>query len=473
MCCFLHLCIHIFSAVKSKTCKLCSKMFASRGLRFASRAVLTHNRRLGLSPLLRWGALGRSFSQSAAEVKKPTVLCILDGWGYTEQNPQHNAVHLAKTPNFDSLMAEFPHALLEASEEAVGLPAGQFGNSEVGHMNIGAGRVIYQDILRIRNALDDGSLQENEALQQHINKLQASGGTCHLMGLTSQGGVHGMQDYMAEIANVVHAAGVPVVVHVFTDGRDTAPKSALESLPPFLSKLDDGITVGTVTGRFYAMDRDTRWDRVGQAYDAMVHARAPGHQPDPLAAVSAAYEAGHTDEFVQPTVINGYEGMKDGDGIMMTNFRADRAREILQFLGDPAAPDTVKEMGFGSSERPRQIDFADKCGIVEYSSKHNEYMSSIFPPKEISDPFGAVVSAAGMKQLRCAETEKYPHVTFFFNGGVETVYEGEDRLLIDSPRDVATYDERPEMSASVSSICVSMPNWKPHPLICCHFLCAL
>ena len=221
----------------------------------------------------------RRFSQTAtAAAKQPTVLCILDGWGYTEEHPEHNAVHLANTPNFDDLMNNFPRALLEASEEAVGLPSGQFGNSEVGHMNIGAGRVIYQDILRIRNGFDDGSIRESEALQQHISKLRASGGTCHLMGLTSDGGVHGMQEYMALLANEVHAAGVPVVVHVFTDGRDTPPQDAVHSLPRFLDALDDGVTIGTVTGRFYAMDRDTRWERVGQAYDALVHARAPQAQ---------------------------------------------------------------------------------------------------------------------------------------------------------------------------------------------------
>ena len=392
--------------------------------------------------------VARWFSASAS--KKPTVLCILDGWGYTEEHPEHNAVHLANTPNFDHLMETYPHALLQASEEAVGLPAGQFGNSEVGHMNIGAGRVIYQDILRIRNGFDDGSIASSDALQQHIAKLKESGGTSHLMGLTSDGGVHGMQEYMALLANLIDEAGVPVAVHIFTDGRDTAPQSAVESLPRFLEALNPSVQIATVSGRFFAMDRDHRWERVGQAYDTIVSAQG-AHATDAVQAVSAAYDDDVTDEFVPPTVIGDYAGMKDGDGILMTNFRADRAREILQMLADTDAPTEIPDLGFGTDpNRPAQINFADICGIVEYSSKHNNYMSSIFPPKEIEQPFGAVVSEAGMKQLRCAETEKYPHVTFFFNGGVETVYDGEQRLLIDSPRDVKTYDEKPEMSAYVN-----------------------
>jgi 2,3-bisphosphoglycerate-independent phosphoglycerate mutase len=324
-------------------------------------------------PRLRAAVARRWVSRTAtADGTRPTVLCILDGWGYTEEHPEHNAVKLALTPNFDHLMATYPHALLEASEEAVGLPKGQFGNSEVGHMNIGAGRVIYQDILRIRNGFNDGSLRKSEAFTQHVARLKASGGTSHIMGLTSDGGVHGMQEYMARLANEVHAAGVPVVVHVFTDGRDTPPQDAVESLPRFLSLLDKGVVVGTVTGRFYAMDRDTRWERVGAAYDVIVHARAQQKQADPLQAVKSAYAAGLTDEFVAPTVIGGYAGMKDGDGILMTNFRADRAREILQFLCDPAAPAAVPAMGFGTPERPKQVKFADVAGIVEYSSKHNK-----------------------------------------------------------------------------------------------------
>lgn len=256
-----------------------------------------------------------------------------------------------------------------------------------------------------------------------------------------------MQEYMVHLANFVHSSGVPVAVHVFTDGRDTAPKNASESFPAFVSQLDDGVRVATVTGRYYAMDRDTRWDRVGQAYDAMVHARAENQVTDAQEAINMAYNEGLTDEFVLPTVVDDYEGMKDGDGILMTNFRSDRAREILTFLADKSAPKAIPEMLIGTQERPEQIKFADVCGMVEYSALHNEYMSSIFPPKVIDEPFGVVVANAGMKQLRCAETEKYPHVTFFFNGGVETVYDGEDRLLINSPRDVSTYDEKPEMSA--------------------------
>lgn len=373
---------------------------------------------------------------ASAERRKTTVFCVLDGWGYRE-DPADNAVAQADTPVFDRLWARLPRGFLRASEEDVGLPHGQIGNSEVGHMNLGAGRVVLQDLLKITGAIADGDLDRNDALQAHIRALEASGGTCHLMGLLSPGGVHAHQDHMANLARTVAQAGVPVVIHAFTDGRDTPPREARSYLARFLDALagTDGVSVGTVDGRYYAMDRDKRWERVERAYDAVVLGRGPS-AADPLAAIDAAYAAGTGDEFIVPTVIDGYRGMADGDGVLFANFRADRARQILTALLDP---------GFDGFARTR-IDIADACGMVEYSDTLNGWMSAIFPPKSLTHVLGEIVAQAGKTQLRLAETEKYPHVTFFFNGGEETRFDGEERILVPSPK-VATYDLQPEMSA--------------------------
>ena len=400
------------------------------------------------------GAPASAFSSSgvvraAGASKDPlAVLCILDGWGYRETS-SNNAVVLADTPTFDTLYGVHAQrgqvAFLDACEREVGLPVGQIGNSEVGHMNIGAGRIVWQDIGLINNAIEEGTLATQEAMVAHISKLQASGGTCHIMGCLSPGGVHAMQEHIASVANTVNAAGVPVVVHGFMDGRDVPPQDAIETLPAFLEMLDEGVVVGTVTGRYYALDRDNRWERVGAAYDVMVSAKggdAEGGAATALDAVSQAYAAGLTDEFILPTVVGDYGGMADGDGVLMCNFRADRAREVLAALASPT-PDP--ELGLGGA-RAAQPKFADVCGMVEYSVAHNAYMSALFPPKDIPNTLGEVVSAAGMTQLRAAETEKYPHVTFFLNGGREEPYEGEERILVSSPK-VATYDLQPEMSA--------------------------
>lgn len=380
--------------------------------------------------------------------RRPVVLCILDGWGYSE-TLKHNAVTQANTPNFDYVYGRCSQlgqaAFLNASEKEVGLPEGQIGNSEVGHMNIGAGRVVYQDICTIDNAIEDGSFRTMEALTQHIDKLKASGGRSHVMGLVSPGGVHSLQAHMADAVKALLDAGIEVVVHGFTDGRDVPPSDARITLPKFMDSLpkSDKVSVGSITGRYYALDRDNRWERVATCYDAMVLGKGVAdNAPDAISALNQGYDDGLTDEFVLPTVINGYEGMKDGDGLLMCNFRADRAREILQLLASPEPP---AEAGIGT-ERPNQIKFADVCGMVTYSSNHDEYMSTIFPPKDIQKPLGEVVANAGMKQLRAAETEKYPHVTFFLNGGREEPYPGEERILVASPK-VATYDLQPEMSA--------------------------
>jgi 2,3-bisphosphoglycerate-independent phosphoglycerate mutase len=335
-------------------------------------------------------------------------------------------------------MRRWPHAQLNASEHYVGLPDGQMGNSEVGHTNIGAGRVVIQDLPRIDKALAEGKVASLPTLQEFIAKLKQSGGTAHVMGLVSPGGVHSHQHQIAALATIVSDAGVPVAVHAFLDGRDTPPQSAAGYLKQFQRDVagHGAIQIATVTGRYYAMDRDKRWDRVAKAYAALT-AAAGEHADDPVKAVEAAYARGETDEFVLPTAIGDYRGIKDGDGVFFANFRADRIREIAAALLDPDFP------GF---PRDKHIAFAAALGLVEYSTELNRFMATLFPPQDLSGTFGEIVSNAGMTQLRIAETEKYAHVTFFFNGGRETVFPGEERILVPSPK-VATYDQQPEMSA--------------------------
>jgi 2,3-bisphosphoglycerate-independent phosphoglycerate mutase len=367
---------------------------------------------------------------------RPVVLCILDGWGY-RADTKDNAIALARTPVWNGLMGSCPHALLETSGLAVGLPDGQMGNSEVGHMNLGAGRVVMQDLPRVDLAVQDGSLAKNPALAKTIAALKASGGTLHLLGLMSPGGVHSHQDHMAALARIVSDAGVPVTVHAFLDGRDTPPSSGKEFVEAFLAAVKGkNVTLATVSGRYYAMDRDKRWERVTLAYDAMVSAKGVAGTDGP-SAIAASYAADKTDEFVLPTVIGPYAGMKDGDGLLMANFRADRAREILTTLVDPA---------FDGFARSRQIAFAARLGMAEYSTDLNRFFDVLFPAESLSRILGEVVADAGLSQLRIAETEKYAHVTFFFNGGREDVFPHEDRILVPSPK-VATYDLKPEMSA--------------------------
>ena len=367
-------------------------------------------------------------------IPRPVVLCILDGWGERDER-DHNAIAQADTPVWDRLRATCPHACLDASGGEVGLPAGQMGNSEVGHMNIGAGRVVTQDLPRVDAAIADGSLAGIPALLDFIAAMKESGGTAHLMGLMSPGGVHSHQRHIAVLANILGDSGVPVAVHGFLDGRDTPPSSARACLEDFMAASP--ATVATVTGRYWAMDRDHRWERVGRAYAALVEAEgAPA--ADPLAAIDAAYAAAQTDEFVEPAVIGGYRGMQDGDGVLMANFRADRAREILTALLDA---------DFAGFARRRRVSFAAAAGLVEYSSALNPLISALFATPHLDNVLGQVVADAGLRQLRTAETEKYAHVTFFLNGGEEREFPGEDRILVPSPK-VATYDLKPEMSAA-------------------------
>jgi 2,3-bisphosphoglycerate-independent phosphoglycerate mutase len=365
---------------------------------------------------------------------RPVVLCILDGWGERDEQDD-NAIAAAETPVWDRLKATCPHARLDASGGEVGLPEGQMGNSEVGHMNIGAGRIVMQDLPRVDAAIADGSLARRPALREFIAALKQSGGTAQLMGLISPGGVHSHQDHVAALANILCDAGIPVAVHAFLDGRDTPPSSARGYLEAFMQAAPRA-TVVTVAGRYYAMDRDKRWARVEKAYAALVEARGV-KAAEVLAAIDASCAEAVTDEFMLPAVIGDYAGMRDGDGVLMANFRADRAREILTALLDA---------GFDGFPRERRIAFAAAAGMVEYSVALATVMSSLFPPARLANVLGAVVADAGLRQLRIAETEKYAHVTFFLNGGREVEFPGEDRILEPSPQ-VATYDLQPEMSA--------------------------
>ncbi len=367
---------------------------------------------------------------------KPVVLCILDGWGIREADDA-NAPALADTPNFDRILRDCPSSQLITHGPDVGLPSGQMGNSEVGHTNIGAGRVVPMDLGMIDLAIEDGSFFKNPALLDFIDKLKASGGTAHLSTLVSDGGVHGHINHIIAAAQVITDAGVPVLVHALTDGRDVPPKSAGDFINDLEHRLPEGAKVATVIGRYYAMDRDNRWERVQLAYEAMVHGK--GLNADTAAdAVAQSYARDETDEFIKPTVIAGYKGMQDGDGLFFLSFRADRAREILAAIGQPDFN------AFDPAPRPKLVAM---LGMVEYSDKHNAYMTTVFPKRDLVNTLGAWVAKQGLRQFRLAETEKYPHVTFFLNGGKEKPEKGEDRYMAQSPK-VATYDLQPEMSAA-------------------------
>ncbi len=366
---------------------------------------------------------------------KPVVLCILDGWGLRPER-EANAVALADTPVFDRMMESRPNATLITCGENVGLPPGQMGNSEVGHTNIGAGRVVWMDLPKIDRAITNGAFAANPTLKGFAATLRETGGVAHVAGLLSPGGVHSHQRHMAAAANALIEAGVPVRVHAFLDGRDVPPRSAAGFVAEFEAAAP-AAPIATVAGRFYAMDRDTRWERVQAACEAIVHGRGEAAE-SAQAALEAAYARGETDEFVSPAAIGGYQGVKPGDGLLFINFRADRAREILSALADPDFD------AFDVSDRPV---FAARCGMVSYSTRHDGYMSVLFPPDNLKNTLGAWVADNQLRQFHIAETEKYPHVTFFLNGGVEPPYPGEDRYMAPSPR-VRTYDLAPEMSAA-------------------------
>ena len=366
---------------------------------------------------------------------RPVMLMILDGWGWREEAAD-NAVWQARTPNFDRLWAAGPHAFLHTSGDDVGLPDGQMGNSEVGHLNIGAGRVVTQDLPRIARAIADYTLRDAPALVELIDTLNRTGGVCHLMGLVSPGGVHAHQDHAVALAELLVLAGVSVRVHVFTDGRDTAPRSAAVAVARLQAALPRGAIVATVCGRYYAMDRDNRWERVQRAYDTIVDGKGAAYA-DVASAIDAAYVADVTDEFIVPCAIGGYRGMASGDGLLSFNFRADRIRELMMAILDPAFT------GFARAVPPH---LAAAVGMTRYSDDLAPLMGALFPPQSMTNLLGQVVADAGKRQLRLAETETYPHVTYFLNGGREQPFPGEERVMVPSPK-VATYDLQPEMSA--------------------------
>ena len=366
---------------------------------------------------------------------KPVVLCILDGWGLSDETDA-NAPHLAYTPTFDAIMSTGPHAQLITHGPDVGLPSGQMGNSEVGHTNIGAGRVVAMDLGQIDLAIENRSFFTIPALLDFTARLKNSGGTAHLIGLMSNGGVHGHLSHIIAATQTLTAAGVPVALHLMTDGRDVAPKSAYGFLEDLQEHLPDGADIVTLSGRYFAMDRDNRWDRVREAYDAMICAKG-NKSVNAHAAITGAYNRSETDEFITPTVIGNYTGVQNGDGVFCLNFRADRARELLAAIGQPEFD------AFDTGARP---ELAAYLGMVGYSGRHSTYMTTVFPKAEIVNTLGSWVAAQGKRQFRLAETEKYPHVTFFLNGGKEEPEIGEDRQMPKSPN-VATYDLQPEMSA--------------------------
>jgi 2,3-bisphosphoglycerate-independent phosphoglycerate mutase len=386
---------------------------------------------------------------------RSVCLVVLDGWGLAPDGPG-NAVSLAQTPVFDALWAEHRHTELTACGRAVGLPDGQMGNSEVGHLNLGAGKVVRQDLTRIDDAVADGELAENPALRDACAAARESG-RLHLLGLVSDGGVHSSMGHLRALIELAADHGVPdVVLHAFTDGRDTLPRSGagyLETVEGWLAET--GGRVATVSGRYYAMDRDRRWPRVKLAYDALVHGTpAPlGSDPDDFSAgsattphaatavdaVRAAYERGETDEFVRPTLVGEEGTIRDGDAVVFFNFRPDRARELTRALAEP----DFSELDRGVAPRVRLTT------LTEYQEEWDYPIA--FPPDRPKATLASVLAERGIRQLHVAETEKYPHVTYFFNGGEEHAYDGEQRCLVDSPRDVPTYDHKPEMSAEAAA----------------------
>ena len=369
--------------------------------------------------------------------QKPIVLCILDGWGYRAEK-ENNAIEMGNTPVWHRLIQEYPTTMLKTSGLDVGLPNGQMGNSEVGHTNLGAGRIVMQDLPKIDQSIETHTLDTNPVLTDLIEKLHQSKGVCHLMGLLGTGGVHAHQSHIVALARILNQAQIPVAIHGFTDGRDTAPDSGIGFVRDLEKSIADMpyVKIATISGRYYAMDRDNRWERIKLAYEALVNGEGK-HFATAEEAMQDSYNEKVFDEFIVPRVIGDYTGMHDGDGLIMANYRSDRAREITRILLQP---------DFTLSERSCVVHFATAVAMTEYSTDHNAWMKVLFPPEDLTNIFGEVVANAGLKQLRIAETEKYAHVTFFFNGGKETLFPNEERILIASPK-VATYDLKPEMSA--------------------------
>lgn len=369
---------------------------------------------------------------------KPIVLCVLDGWGYSS-NPHNNAIALASKPTWDKWTKTYPELLLDASGLSVGLPEGQMGNSEVGHMTLGTGRVIFQDLPRISQSFENKTFQKNPHFQALLKTLKSSGKTCHLLGLFSPGGVHSHMDHILNIITLLAEENISVALHLFLDGRDTPPQSAIAYMKTLLHHIQDKKTVqiATLMGRYYAMDRDKRWDRIEKAYEAIALAKGPTFT-DPIKAIKTSYADGKEDEFLIPVTSKTYKGIQPGDALLTANFRADRMREICEAL---------LEKDFSGFSRPSLPSFSNVLSLTEYSTELAPKMEVLFPPVRPQNTLGEVLAKAGLTQLRIAETEKYAHVTFFFNGGRENPFSKEERILVPSPK-VATYDLKPEMSAS-------------------------
>ncbi|MEM7197416.1 MAG: 2,3-bisphosphoglycerate-independent phosphoglycerate mutase [Pseudomonadota bacterium] len=359
----------------------------------------------------------------------PIVLCILDGWGHRAPGPD-NAIFQANTPQWDRITAQYPMALLDASQTAVGLPEGQIGNSEVGHMTIGAGRRINQDIIRIGDMLDDGSLYGE--LDRIIAHLRSHNATLHMIGLTSHGGVHASLTHQMTLLDRLAGENIPIAVHIITDGRDNPPQSASEELAALIGRND--VKLVSISGRYYAMDRDNNWQRTERYARAILHGDGP-RADHAMQAVTAAYAQDIHDEFIPPTILGDYHGMANNDCILMTNFRADRARQILQILCKVDCP-----------LAPHEIALGPMVGLGDYGDNLRPFVTNIAPKRPLEDVLAACCAAQNLRQLRIGETEKYAHVTFFFNGGREAPFPGEERILIPSPK-VATYDLQPQMSA--------------------------
>ncbi|MEZ0471379.1 2,3-bisphosphoglycerate-independent phosphoglycerate mutase [Luteimonas salinilitoris] len=395
---------------------------------------------------------------AAVKRPKPVILLILDGWGHRE-DPRDNALALAEIPNWRRLYQAHPHTLIHTEGRFVGLPDGQMGNSEVGHMNLGAGRIVYQELTRIDAAIEDRSFFDNAELVAACDAANSGGGTLHLLGLLSPGGVHSHESQIFAMLELAAQRGVPkVAVHAFLDGRDTPPRSAAESLGALQAKCDalGNARIASVGGRYYAMDRDKRWERVRKAWDAIVEAQGE-RAPDALAALQAAYARDENDEFVLPTVLDGAEGIADGDAVVFMNFRADRARQI-------SAAFVAPEFDGFDARRPRLARFV--C-LTEYDATLPAPVA--FAPDHLPNTLGEVLAAHGLTQLRIAETEKYAHVTFFFSGGREAPYAGEERILVPSPK-VATYDLQPEMSCpEVTSRLVEAIGSERFDVVICNF----
>lgn len=395
---------------------------------------------------------------------KPAILCILDGWGMAPEglDATYNAVAQANTPVFDGLWRDHPHRLLRADGPYVGLPEGQFGNSEVGHLTIGSGRILKQDLPRISDTVTNNTLSDIEALQKISNQLNKTDGVLHLFGLVSDGGVHSHINHLFGLLTWAKAHHIRTATHIVTDGRDTAPRSAetyLAKLEAYIADLDHTGTrhrIATVMGRYYAMDRDNRWERVAPAFHAIMHGQSETRANDGQSALKHAYELDLTDEFIKPTVLSDYDGHAPKDAFLCINFRADRVREIMRAITHSDFNDFERGEGY-MTPSSEQV-----AGMTAYADDLAAHMQTLFPPQRPTQTLGEVVAKAGLSQLRAAETEKFPHVTFFLNGGRENPFDGEARILVPSPK-VATYDLQPEMSADqlTSDVVAHLKTVKP------------